>query len=63
MKTTVVMSAFAELKRAMIRERTMAGLTAARAQGRADEESSTRIAKALGASRVSIHRHLPASNT
>lgn len=63
MKTTCVMAAFAELKRAMIRERTMAGLAAARAQGRADEESPTRIAKALGGSRASIYRHLPASNT
>jgi DNA invertase Pin-like site-specific DNA recombinase len=79
----VMMAAFAELERDMIRERTMAGLAAARAQGRtggrptvmdadtlaaaqarrANGESPTQIAKALGVSRASIYRHLPTSNT
>lgn len=75
----VMMAAFAELERAMIRERTMAGLAAARTQGRtggrptvmdadtlavararrANGESPTQIAKALGISRASVYRHLP----
>lgn len=79
----VMMAAFAELERDMIQERTMAGLAAARAQGRtggrptvmdadtlaaaqarrANGESSTQIAKALGVSRASIYRHLPTLNT
>lgn len=78
----IMMAAFAELERDMIRERTMAGLAAARAQGRtggrptvmdadtlaaararrANGESPTQIAKALGVSRASGYRHLlPAS--
>lgn len=77
----IMMAAFAELERDMIRERTMAGLAAARAQGRtggrptvmdadtlaaararrANGESPTQIAKALGVSRASDYRHLPAS--
>ncbi len=68
-----MMAAFAELERDMLRERTMAGLAAARAQGRvggrpvvmdadklaaanarrANGESPTQIAKALGASVIS----------
>ena len=75
----VMMAAFAELERDMIRERTMAGLAAARAQGRtggrptvmdsdtlaaararrANGESPTQIAKALGVSCASVYRHLP----
>lgn len=78
----VMMAVFAELERDMIRERTMAGLAAARAQGRigghptvmdadtlaaaqvrhANGESPTQIAKALGVSRASIYRHLPAGS-
>ena len=74
-----MMAAFAELERDMLRERTMAGLAAARAQGRvggrpvvmdadkiaaatarrANGESPTQIAQALGVSRASIYRHLP----
>lgn len=77
-----MMAAFAELERDMIHERTMAGLAAARAQGRtggrptvmdtdtlaaararrANGESPTQIAKALGVSRASIYRHLPSSS-
>jgi DNA invertase Pin-like site-specific DNA recombinase len=73
-----MMAAFAELERDMLRERTMAGLAAARAQGRvggrpvvmdadklaaatarrANGESPTQIAKALGISRASVYRHL-----
>ena len=73
-----MMAAFAELERDMLRERTMAGLAAARAQGRvggrpvvmdadriaaatarrANGESPTQIAQALGVSRASIYRHL-----
>ncbi len=75
-----MMAAFAELERDIIHERTMAGLAAAKAQGRtggrptvmdADKlaaararrergESPAKIAKALGVSRASIYRHLPA---
>ena len=61
-KSFIMMAAFAELEREMIRERTMAGLAAARAR-RANGESPTQIAKALGVSRVSVYRHLPTSNT
>lgn len=73
-----MMAAFAELERDFIRERTLAGLAAAREQGRtggrptvmdpdklaaararrANGESPTQIAKALGVSRASIYRHL-----
>lgn len=58
----IMMAAFAELERDMIRERTMAGLAAARAR-RTNGESPTQIAKALGVSRASVYRHLPTSNT
>lgn len=73
-----MMAAFAELERDLIRERTMAGLAAARAQGRrggrprvmdsdklavararrADGESPTEIATALGVSRATVYRYL-----
>ena len=66
-----MMAAFAELERHMIRQRTVAGLAAAKAQGRvggrptvmdpdrhAVGESPTQIAKALGVSRASVYRHL-----
>ena len=73
-----MMTAFAELERDMLRERTVAGLAAARTQGRvggrpvvmdgdkiaaatarrANGESPTQIAKALGVSRASVYRHL-----
>ncbi|WP_434056536.1 recombinase family protein [Georgenia sunbinii] len=73
-----MMAAFAELERDLIRERTMAGLAAARAQGRtggrprvmdpdklaiararrANGESPTDIAKALGVSRATVYRSL-----
>ena len=68
----------AELERDMLQERTLAGLAAAREQGRiggrptvmnpdklaaaqarrANGESPTQIAKALGVSRASVYRHL-----
>jgi DNA invertase Pin-like site-specific DNA recombinase len=73
-----MMAAFAELERDIIRERTRAGLDAAKAQGRtggrpsvmnddilsaararqAKGESVNSIAKALGVSRATLHRHL-----
>jgi hypothetical protein len=53
----VMMDAFAELERDMIRERTMADLAAARA-GRANGESPTGIAKAPGVSPASTYRYL-----
>lgn len=75
-----MMAAFAELERDLNRERTMAGLAAARAQGRvggrprvmdpdklaaararrANGESPTQIAKALGVSRATVYRYLAA---
>ncbi len=71
-----MMAAFAELERGIIRERTMAGLAAAKAQGRptvmdADKlaaararrgrsESPAKIASALGVSRAAACRHLAA---
>lgn len=76
-----MMAAFAELERDMLHERTMAGLAAARAQGRvggrptvmdsdktaaatarhSKGETPTQIAKALGVSRATIYRHMPAT--
>jgi len=73
-----MMAAFAEPERDILPERTMAGLAAARGQGRtggrptvmdadkpapaparrANGESATSIAKALGVSRAGIYRHL-----
>jgi len=73
-----IMAAFAELERDLIHERTLAGLAAARAQGRiggrpakldADQraaaaarrargESLPQIARALGVSPSTVHRHL-----
>jgi DNA invertase Pin-like site-specific DNA recombinase len=73
-----MMAAFAELERDIIRERTRAGLEAAKAQGRtggrpsvinddilsaararqAKGESVNSIAKALGVSRATLHRHI-----
>jgi len=73
-----MMAAFAELERDIIRERTRAGLDAAKAQGRTggrpsvmnddilsaararrvNGESVNSIAKALGVSRATLHRHL-----
>ena len=73
-----IMAAFAELERDLIHERTLAGLAAARAQGRiggrprkltddtlaaararrARGESLPQIAKALGVSASTVHRHL-----
>ncbi|GAB7043781.1 MULTISPECIES: recombinase family protein [Catenuloplanes] len=73
-----MMAAFAELERDIIRERTRAGLDAAKAQGRtggrptvvnediltvararrAKGESVNSIAKVLGVSRATLHRHL-----
>jgi len=79
-----MMAAFAELERDIIRERTRAGLDAAKAQGRtggrpsvmnddilsaararqAKGESVNSIARALGVSRATLHRHLePASES
>jgi DNA invertase Pin-like site-specific DNA recombinase len=78
-----VMAAFAELERDVIHQRTMAGLEAARRQGRvggrptvmdpdklaaararrANGESPTKIAKALGVSRASIYRHFAATSS
>jgi DNA invertase Pin-like site-specific DNA recombinase len=76
-----MMAAFAELERDIIRERTRAGLEAAKAQGRvggrpsvinediltaararqARGESVNSIAKVLGVSRATLHRHLAES--
>ena len=73
-----MMAAFAELERDIIRERTRAGLDAAKAQGRTGGrptvvnediltvararqtkgESINSIAKVLGISRATLHRHL-----
>ncbi|WP_229071444.1 recombinase family protein [Actinoplanes sp. DH11] len=78
-----MMAAFAELERDIIRERTRAGLEAARAQGRtggrpsvmnddilvvararqAKGESVNSIAKALGISRATLHRHLAGADS
>lgn len=48
----VMMAAFAELERAMIRERTMAGLAAARAQGRTGGRPTVMDADTLAAARA-----------
>jgi DNA invertase Pin-like site-specific DNA recombinase len=73
-----IMAAFAELERDLIHERTLAGLAAARGQGRiggrprkltddtlaaararrARGESLPQIARALGVSASTVHRHL-----
>jgi DNA invertase Pin-like site-specific DNA recombinase len=49
-----IMAAFAELERDLVHQRTMAGLAAARSQGRV---SAVHIAKALGVSRATLYRH------
>ena len=72
----IMMAAFVGLERDIILGRTMAGLAAARAQGRTGGrslplwtrtswrpgrgESPAKIAKALGVSRASVYRHLAA---